>query len=349
MSKTDIDLGRINEESDCPKFIQIANRIRELIEGGHLALGERLPSINQVIDHFSVSRDTVVKAYQELKNRGIVESSPKKAYFVSNVFMREGLKHVLFLVDEMTPYKEKIYHGMLDGLGDGYYIDLVSHGNSFDLLKLSYEKYRDLDSVVAIVAIPTASQVHDADYFKYVNPGKILFVDRRIEGVAHPAVWQDFSLGFFEALDAERVLLSKYTRLTFLTKYYTNTIIEQMKEGLTRFTEDAGMSFRHLHTMFTEREIRGNVIPEKGDLFIVLDDLLLIELLRACDERNLVPGKDVGIAVVNDGPFFALLPVPVSVLSTDFYRMGELAASFVRDGGLESTRVPTTLTIRSSL
>lgn len=349
MTKNDFDLGRINDDGDRPKFIQIANRIRELIDGGQLTLGDRLPSINQVIDHFSVSRDTVVKAFQELKSRGIVESSPKKGFFVSNVFIRDDLKRVLFLADEMTPYKEKIYHGMLDTLGEGYYIDLACHSNNFDLLRVSYEKYRDIDSVVAIMAIPTASQINDAEYFQYVNPGKLLFVDRRIEGLSHPAVWQDFSEGFYEALSAERALLSKYSRLTFLTKYYTNAIIEQMKEGLSRFSLEAGMSFRHLHTMFTEREIRGNVIPEKGDLFIVLDDLLLIELLRSCEERGFVPGKDVGIAVVNDGPFFSMLPVPVSVLSTDFYRMGVIAASFVLDGRIEPTRVPTTLTVRSSI
>ncbi len=349
MSPTETDLGRINEDSADPKFIQIANRIRELIEGGQLTLGDRLPSINQVIDHFSVSRDTVVKAYQELKNRGVVESSPCKAYFVSNVFIREGLARVLLLIDEMTPYKEKIYHGLIDSLAPGYYIDIVSHGNDFDLLRLLYERYRDIDGVAAHLVIPTSSQAHDAEYFQYVNPGKLLFLDRRVEGLGHPAVWQDFNDGFYEALIAERKLLGKYARLVFLTKYCTNAIIEQMKEGLTRFAQSLGVPFSHQHTMFTEKEIRGKVVPESGDLVIVLDDILLIEALTACDERRLALGKDVGVIVINDGPYFSRLPTPISVLSTDFYQMGVLAASFVMNGKLESVRIPTRLIVRSSL
>ncbi len=349
MHPSEIDLGRINEDGADLKFVQIANRIRELIEGGKLSLGDRLPSINQVIDHFSVSRDTVVKAYQELKNRGIVESSPCKAYFVSNVFIREGLARILLLMDEMTPYKERIYHGLIDSLSSGYYIEVVSHGNDFELLRLVYERFRDIDNIAAHLVIPTSSQEHDAEYFQYVNPGKLLFLDRRVLGVRHPSVWQDFSEGFYEALISERKLLGKYSRLVFLTKYCTNVIIEQMKEGLARFALSQGFPFVHQHTMFTEKEIRGKVKPESGDLVIILDDLLLIETLRACEERSFAIGKDIGVIVINDGPYFSRLPTPISVLSTDFYQMGVLAASFVMNGRLESVRVPTKLIVRESI
>jgi len=349
MSKVNIDLGQINKESKDPKYVQIANRIRELIVGGELSLGDRLPSINQVIEHFSVSRDTVIKTYQELKQQGIVESSPCKAYFVSKVFIQKELKHVLLLIDEMTPYKERIYHGLVDSLPPGYFVDPVQHGNNFDFLRATYERYRDIPNIAGLVVIPTVSQSFDLEYFQFVNPGKLIFVDRRIQGTRHPAVFQEFTDGFYTAMMAEREVLSKYTRLTFLTKFYTNTIIEQMIEGLSRFAVSVGMEWRHLHAPFTERDMRGKVNPEPGDLFIVLDDLLLIELIRSCDEKNLRIGQNVGIAVVNEGPFYPILPVPISVLSTDFYRMGSIAASLVTEGTNESVLVPTKLTVRASL
>jgi DNA-binding transcriptional regulator YhcF (GntR family) len=349
MNKYEIDLGRINEDGAEPKYIQISNRIRELIVGGELSLGSRLPSINHIIESFSVSRDTVVKAYQDLKNRGIVESSPCKAYFVRNIFIQENLKHVVFLADEMTPYKEKIYHGLVDCLPSGYFVDPICHGNRFDLLQVAYERYRDMTNVVAMLVIPTSSQNNDADYFQYVNPGKLLFVDRKIEGLRLPAVYQDFTEGFYKGLMDEREILAKYDRLTFLTRYCTDAIIEQMKEGLMRFSEMAGKAFRHLRTPFTEQEIRGKVEPCAGDLFVILDDLLLIETLSACKAHNLVPGKDVGIIAINDGPFFEHLPIPISVLTTDFYQMGIAAASFVTTGRINREVIPTRLIVRASI
>lgn len=349
MKLTAIELGRINDEGSHPKFLQIADRIRELIDSGRLELGDRLPSVNQVINHFSVSRDTAVKAYQELKNRGVVESTPNKAYFVSNVLIHDDLKRILLLTDAMTPYKEQIYYGLIDTLEPGYYIDLVTHSDNFDVLKSVYEKARSSGNCVSYLIIPTAAQSCEYNYFQFINPGNLLFLDRRIPDLPHPAVWQDFREGFFEALTAESALLKKYARLIFLTKYFTNSIIEEMKEGLARFADSAAMAFTHQHTLFTDKEIKGKIQPRQGDLFVILDDHLLLETLAACRDNNLQPGRDVGLIVINDGPFYEHLPIPVSVLTADFYRMGVEAAGFVMNGTCPSAPIPTRLTVRESL
>ncbi|HOT62757.1 MAG TPA: GntR family transcriptional regulator [Treponemataceae bacterium] len=343
------DLGRINDASGHPKFLQIANRLRELIDSGKLGLGDRLPSVNQVIAHFGVSRDTAVKAYQELKNQGIVESTPNKAFFVSNVLLREGLKRVLFLTDAWTPYKERVYSGLLDGLAGDYYVDIVIHNDSFDVLRMAYEKYRAIGSCTSFLIIPTAAQGQEHDYFQYVNPGNLLFLDRRVDGLPHPAVWQDFANGFHSALAAKSERLAKYRRLVFLTKYFTNPIIEEMREGLSRFASECGMGFAHQHTMFSDREIKGSVLPEKGELYVVLDDHLLIEAMTACRERGLKLGSDVGLIAVNDGPFYAHLPTPISVLTADFYAMGLEAARFVTSGETRGSPVATSLIVRESV
>jgi DNA-binding transcriptional regulator YhcF (GntR family) len=344
-----VDLGLINNVSGRPKFLQIADRVRELIDSGALKLGDRLPSVNQVISHFSVSRDTAVKAYQVLKDKGIIETTPHLACFVSNVLIRDDQKKVLFLTDAMTPYKQRIYYGLIDTLPPGYYIDVMAHSDDFDLLKHIYEKYSQLDSCAACLIIPTAAQNHEREYFRYINPGKLLFLDRPVQGVRHPAVWQDFNNGFRRALEEKGSLLKKYRRLVFLTKFFTNPIIEEMKTGLEGFSEAAGLDFIHRHTMFTDREIQGKAAPENGDLFVVLDDNLLLETLAECRQSGLVPGRDTGIMVINEGPFYSQLSVPVSVLSADFYAMGIAAARFVTTGVLPQEPITTSLTATASL
>jgi hypothetical protein len=78
----------------------------------------------------------------------------------------------------------------------------------------------------------------------------------------NPAIWQDFNEGFYQALKAESQLLKKYGRMIFLTKYFTNRIIEKMNEGLTRFAESENMPFIH-HTLFANEEIKGKINQEK--------------------------------------------------------------------------------------
>lgn len=349
MTLTPDELGRINDASEQPKFHQIASRIRELIDSGRLSLGDRLPSVNEIIAHFQVSRDTAVKAYQELKDLGIIEATPNKACFVSNVLIRDDLRRVLFLVDSMTPYKERIYYGLLDTLKGGYYVDIMTHGDSFDILKAVYERYKSMRSCAALLVVPTASQGQEEEYFKYVNPGNLFFLDRRIPSLRHPSAWQDFRSGFYHALSRETAVLSKYRKIVFLTKFFTNPIVEEMKEGISRFADSANMAFEHRHTMFSDRDVRGKVAVEPGELFIVLDDHLLTVTLDACAERGLVLGKDAGVVVVNDGFLYGHLPVPVSVLTADFYAMGVAAANFILTGEVPEAPVGTSLIVRESV
>jgi DNA-binding LacI/PurR family transcriptional regulator len=122
-----------------------------------------------------------------------------------------------------------------------------------------------------------------------------------------------------------------------------------MQKGLARFADSVDMPFIHQNTLFTEKEIRGKIQPEAGDLFVILDDHLLLETSLACRERSLIVGKDVGLIVINDGPFYPYLSPPVSVISADFYRMGVAAADFVMHGSVSASPVSTALTVRKSL
>jgi DNA-binding LacI/PurR family transcriptional regulator len=165
----------------------------------------------------------------------------------------------------------------------------------------------------------------------------------------HPAVWQDFSDGFYGALMAQASALEKYRSVIFLTKYFTNPIIEEMDEGLSRFASATGKTFEHRHTQFTDRQIRGTIDFSAGDLFFILDDHLLATMLELCATRGFVPGKDIGVVAINDCPLYGLLPVPISVLSADFYAIGEAAARFVLTGEVPGAPVETRLIVRPSV
>ena len=61
-----------------PKYKQIIFTVEKGIEEGKLIKGDRLPSVNKVCLEFSLSRDTVLLAYDELKKEGLFMQFPGK-------------------------------------------------------------------------------------------------------------------------------------------------------------------------------------------------------------------------------------------------------------------------------
>ena len=87
------------------KVKQLADKISFDISMGVYKSGDSLPSINQLSQAYEVSRDTVFKAFLDLKERGIIDSTPGKGYYVVG-----RLKNVLLLLDEYSPFKYALYN-----------------------------------------------------------------------------------------------------------------------------------------------------------------------------------------------------------------------------------------------
>lgn len=64
----------INNHSNIPKYIQIADSISKDILNGKIKKEQRLPSINDLSDSCSLSRDTFEKAYKILRDRDLIYS-----------------------------------------------------------------------------------------------------------------------------------------------------------------------------------------------------------------------------------------------------------------------------------
>ncbi|GIH91173.1 hypothetical protein Psi01_18030 [Planobispora siamensis] len=69
-------------ESVPPKYAQLVQTIQRRIEAGTYAPGSLLPSENQLIQEFGVSRPTVVAALRVLREQGWIESQQGKGRFV---------------------------------------------------------------------------------------------------------------------------------------------------------------------------------------------------------------------------------------------------------------------------
>ena len=75
-------VSRISSVRREPLYARIAANVGELIEGGVLRTGDRIPSVRRASRQHRVSMATAVQAYLELENRGLIEARPKSGFFV---------------------------------------------------------------------------------------------------------------------------------------------------------------------------------------------------------------------------------------------------------------------------
>ena len=72
----------VPETQDTFLYEKIASSISKLIQEGTYRPGERIPSVRQMSKQQEVSISTVLQAYLELENRGLIEARPQSGYFV---------------------------------------------------------------------------------------------------------------------------------------------------------------------------------------------------------------------------------------------------------------------------
>ena len=86
----------IDNNSRVPKYKQVMDSILKSINSGNLKLGEKLPSINELSEELLLSRDTVEKAYNILKERKIITSIRGKGYYITRTKLVSKI-NILFL------------------------------------------------------------------------------------------------------------------------------------------------------------------------------------------------------------------------------------------------------------
>src|SRR5678809_1252709 len=63
-------------------YEQLAGELGTAIQHGALRAGDRLPSVRRLADQRGVSVATVLSAYLELENAGLIEVRPKSGHYV---------------------------------------------------------------------------------------------------------------------------------------------------------------------------------------------------------------------------------------------------------------------------
>ncbi len=323
----------IDNNSSVLKFQQLVDAIIDAISQNQLKQGEMLPSVNQIMAETQLSRDTVFKAYAELKRRGAVESVPNRGYFVT----RKITKVFLFL-DTFKAYKEVLYHSFLNHLPKEVSVDLHFHHYNIGVFEKiidesvgKYSKYIIMNFDNRKVGKIISKIPHE----------QLLVIDWRIHaGKNTSVVYQDFGDSVFRCLSANIGTLKKYKEFVF---YYPT------------FTYHPKETIEHFEKLCTSHNLKHSVIYaddafkiREGVLYLLVSDRTLANFLDQCAEKKYEPGREVGVISYNETPMKKYVKNGITVLSTNFELMGQKAAEFVASNQPIKFEVPTELKIRQS-
>ena len=75
-------LATTSDAPAAPLYERLADDLAHLVATGALKIGDRLPSVRSLSRQRGVSVSTVLQAYLQLENRGLVETRPQSGHYV---------------------------------------------------------------------------------------------------------------------------------------------------------------------------------------------------------------------------------------------------------------------------
>jgi DNA-binding transcriptional regulator YhcF (GntR family) len=327
----------IQNNQGIPKYKQIISSIEKTIEEGHLKKDEKLPSINKVCMEFSLSRDTVLQAYEELKKRGIIYAILGKGYYIKSTEV--NIKQKIFLLfEELNIFKEDLYNSFMENIGKGVQIDIFFHHFNLQVFQKlindsngNYTKYIIMPTnLVGAAAIIKTLPVNDVYILDQTNP----------ELKSFPAVYQNHLTDIYNGLLKGKTKLSKYKKLIMIFPGFREPL--GMKQGFENFCKDNTFDYEVI-TEFSNREIK------KGEVYIIPSDRDLVRVIEKAKIQNLNIGNDYGIISYNETPLKKVVENGITTISTDFRAMGKIMAEMILGGKKEQIENKCALIIRNSL
>jgi len=310
-----------NSISLVTKFEQIVQNIIKEIDSRKLRKGDKLLSINELSSQLKVSRDTVEKAYKLLKELGFIISISSKGYFVAGV--KTGDLRILLVVNKLSYYKKIVYESLVSKLGVKATIDLSIHHYRIDLLKkILEEKNGNYHYYLVMPHFETGTTKEECiETLKIVQDANLILLDKDVEelGENRKGVVQNFRNDIYNILTQHALLIQKYQTIV-LVMSHPNNHPKEIELGITKFCVENKKSVRLINNI-------SDTILRKKTLYIFAFESDLAVMIKKVRHSSLQLGKDIGILSFNETVFKELLGI--TVVSTDFNKMGETAANII--------------------
>ena len=317
------------------KVKQLADLISHEISMGKYKVGSDLPSINVLSRDYSVSRDTVFKALLELKERNLIDSTPRKGYYVMN-----GQKNIFLLLDEYSPFKDVLYNCIVSNLPSRYKVDLWFHQyNERIFNQILGEAIGKYNTYVVM----NFDNEKLSDYLYRIDSSRLLLLDfGKFDKKDYSYICQDFDEAFYQALEVLDEQLSHYQKIVLVypdgIKHPYSACDYLMKYCVSRHLKGE---------VWTRPAVECPILSEVA--YIAFRQVDIVDIVKNSRKVHLECGKDFGLIAYNDTPAYEVIDKGITTLSVNHRQMGLETAQFILSGTPVRKYLPTEVRLRGSL
>ncbi|NHF60586.1 GntR family transcriptional regulator [Flavobacteriaceae bacterium TP-CH-4] len=320
------------------KHEQLVHGVIEAIDSGILVSGDQLPSINRMVADLGYARKTIVKAYEELKDRGLVESKKLKGYFIISQETKVTLK-VALLLFAFQKFQEEFYNTFRKELGKRFQIDVFFHHNNVAVFETIFNNITGKYGMYVVAPIPDPSI---RPLLMGIEPSKLLIIDRFYSlPESYSYISQVFEDSMYSRLVELLPKLTNYEKLVLIASdesYYPTGTVKAFENFLNDFDIDGSVQNTYE---------RGSL--KRGYVYFFIGDSFLWEVLKDCGNHGYKVGKDIGILSCDDHIVKEIVSGGITTISADFEEMAIKAANYIKNPEPTHEIVPINLIERGSL
>ncbi len=230
-------------------MLPLYKRVRLEIEGllSGMSVGCMIPTESELMQKFSISRVTIRKALQDLRNEGILESFKGKGTFLAKIQKKTAYdEKVTKILGVIMPTIEsrnmaRIFQGIENEASRLGFRVLLTYNGGDPLRQITLLKEISKQKVDGILLYPDGFVTENKNFLQLLSDlqqwkKKLVFLDRYVGGYSFPCVMTDNVKGMYQA--TEHVILQGYRKPALIGFWSNNTVHTDRRKGFLNALHD---------------------------------------------------------------------------------------------------------------
>lgn len=351
------------------KYERIVSWVQTEIENGALSRGDKLPSENELMERFRVSRQTVRRAMEELTEKGIVEGRRGSGTYVTVNTRRYAAGKEIRIAVMLTYVDTYIFPSIIKGIesvlsSEGCTLQIAMTDNAVEKERMLLKEFIHTQSVDGIIAETVKSALPNPNmelYREIENMGiPVLFVNSYYKELDIPHISMDDRKAGY--LAAKHLAECGHTRIGGIFKAddgqghlryagYTDALMEQ--EIKIRGDQVIWIDSEELRTMGEESAKFLKRLKGCTACVCYNDETAykIVEIFRKAGHR--VP-EDLSVVGIDNSGLAKFCPVPLTSVENPVEKLGRTAAErmtwkIFRNEEIETVEFEPQLIMRNSV
>ena len=351
------------------KYERIVSWVQTEIENGDLSRGDKLPSENELMERFRVSRQTVRRAMEELTEKGVVEGRRGSGTYVTVNTRRYAAGKEIRIAVMLTYVDTYIFPSIIKGIesvlsSEGCTLQIAMTDNAVEKERMLLKEFIHTQSVDGIIAETVKSALPNPNmelYREIENMGiPVLFVNSYYKELDIPHISMDDRKAGY--LAAKHLAECGHTRIGGIFKAddgqghlryagYTDALMEQ--EIKIRGDQVIWIDSEELRTMGEESAKFLKRLKGCTACVCYNDETAykIVEIFRKAGHR--VP-EDLSVVGIDNSGLAKFCPVPLTSVENPVEKLGRTAAErmtwkIFRNEEMETVEFEPQLIMRNSV